>query len=253
MIIAAVLVMFMQAGFAFLEAGLTRMKNVGHIAAKSCSIFAFVFIVYYLVGFGIAFGVRRQRPRRRPPAVLLSHRRAADGRGGSVLVVHRDSGGGRLPVRGRLLRGVPGDRVGRDGGADEALGLLRLRRLFTLIYSVASHRIWSPDGWLFSRGMEDFAGSTVVHDQGRCGTRRCAPARRRIGKFGADGKLSAIPGHNMAFTTLGVIILWFGWFGFNSGRRRASTSEASASSRTSPSTPTSPRPPASGAVRCRGS
>ena len=90
--------------------------------------------------------------------------------------------------------------------------------VFTLIYSVVSHWIWHPDGWLFARGMQDFAGSTVVHYQGAlaalAGALLLGP---RLGKFGADGRPNAIPGHNMAYTTLGVLILWFGWFGFNAG------------------------------------
>jgi Amt family ammonium transporter len=89
---------------------------------------------------------------------------------------------------------------------------------FTLIYSVVSHWIWHPDGWLFAKGMQDFAGSTVVHYQGAlaalAGAILLGP---RIGKFDSDGKPNAIPGHNMAFVTLGVMILWFGWFGFNPG------------------------------------
>ena len=90
--------------------------------------------------------------------------------------------------------------------------------LFTLIYSLVSHWIWSPDGWLFAKGMQDFAGSTVVHYQGAlAGLAGAILLGPRLGKFGADGKPNAIPGHNMAFTTLGVIILWFGWFGFNPG------------------------------------
>ena len=89
---------------------------------------------------------------------------------------------------------------------------------FTLIYSLVSHWIWSPEGWLFSRGMQDFAGSTVVHYQGAlAGLAGAILLGPRLGKFGADGKPNAIPGHNMAFTTLGVLILWFGWFGFNPG------------------------------------
>jgi Amt family ammonium transporter len=89
--------------------------------------------------------------------------------------------------------------------------------VFTLLYSVVSHWIWSPDGWLFSRGMQDFAGSTVVHYQGAlAGLAGALLLGPRIGKF-QEGKANAIPGHNMAFTTLGVIILWFGWFGFNPG------------------------------------
>jgi Amt family ammonium transporter len=90
--------------------------------------------------------------------------------------------------------------------------------IFTLIYSVVSHWIWSPEGWLFDLGMQDFAGSTVVHYQGAlAGLAGAILLGARIGKFGSDGKPNAIPGHNMAFVTLGVIILWFGWFGFNPG------------------------------------
>ena len=80
--------------------------------------------------------------------------------------------------------------------------------VFTLIYSAVSHWIWHPDGWLFALGMQDFAGSTVVHYQGAlaalAGALLLGP---RIGKFGSDGKPNAIPGHNMAYVTLGVIIL----------------------------------------------
>ena len=82
--------------------------------------------------------------------------------------------------------------------------------------------------------MQDFAGSTVVHYQGAlAGLAGAILLGPRIGKYGKDGKSNAIPGHNMAFTTLGVIILWFGWFGFNPGSTLASTSAASASSPTS--------------------
>jgi Amt family ammonium transporter len=216
-VIAAVLVMFMQAGFAFLEAGLTRMKNVGHIAAKNVLILALASIVYYFVGFGMAFG---------------------DGGNGLV------GGSGFIPSIGELLTVGQSpfswfsEIPGAAGYMFEVVfcavslaivwGAMAERTklwvyfafgvVFTLIYSLVSHWIWSPDGWLFSKGMQDFAGSTVVHYQGAlaalAGALLLGP---RIGKFGADGKPNAIPGHNMAFTTLGVIILWFGWFGFNPG------------------------------------
>jgi Amt family ammonium transporter len=216
-VIAAVLVMFMQAGFAFLEAGLTRMKNVGHVAAKNVLIFAICSLVYYLVGFGIAFGD-----------------------GGGWLV----GGSGFFPSVDELLAigaapfswfaTVPGGAAYLFqvvfAGVSLAIvwGAMAERTklwvyfafgvAFTLIYSVVSHWIWHPDGWLFARGMQDFAGSTVVHYQGAlaalAGALLLGP---RIGKFDADGKANAIPGHNMAFVTLGVLILWFGWFGFNPG------------------------------------
>jgi Amt family ammonium transporter len=216
-VIAAVLVMFMQAGFAFLEAGLTRMKNVGHIAAKNVLVLALASVVYYLVGYGLAFG---------------------DGGNGLV------GGSGFAPSINELLS-VGAAPFSWFASIPAAAGYLfevvfcavslaivwgamaertRLRVYFafgiafTLIYSVVSHWIWSPEGWLFSRGMQDFAGSTVVHYQGAlAGLAGALLLGPRIGKFGADGKPNAIPGHNMAYTTLGVLILWFGWFGFNPG------------------------------------
>jgi ammonium transporter, Amt family len=216
-VFAAVLVMFMQAGFAFLEAGLTRMKNVGHVAAKNVLIFALASIVYYLVGFGMAFG---------------------DGGNGFV------GGSGFVPSTDELLQigQAPFSWFGEIPAAAGYLfevvfagvalaivwGAMAERTklwvyfafgiVFTLIYSLVSHWIWSPDGWLFARGMQDFAGSTVVHYQGAlAGLAGALLLGPRLGRFGADGRANPIPGHNMAFTTLGVIILWFGWFGFNAG------------------------------------
>jgi Amt family ammonium transporter len=216
-VVAAVLVMFMQAGFAFLEAGLTRMKNVGHVAAKNVLIFALASIVYYLVGYGMAFG---------------------DGGNGFV------GGSGYAPSTEELLRigqapfswfsqipaaaGYLFEVVFAGVSLAIVWGAMAERTklwvyfafgvVFTLIYSLVSHWIWSPDGWLFARGMQDFAGSTVVHYQGAlAGLAGALLLGPRLGRFGSDGKSNPIPGHNMAFTTLGVIILWFGWFGFNAG------------------------------------
>ena len=216
-VIAAVLVMFMQAGFAFLEAGLTRMKNVGHIAAKNVLIFSLASVVYYLVGFGIAFG---------------------DGGNGLV------GGSGFVPSVDDLVEvgaapfswftAIPGAAAylfevvfcavslaivwGAMAERTKLWVYFAFGIVFTLIYSLVSHWIWSPDGWLFAKGMQDFAGSTVVHYQGAlAGLAGALLLGPRIGKFGPDGKPNAIPGHNAAFVTLGVIILWFGWFGFNAG------------------------------------
>jgi Amt family ammonium transporter len=215
-VVTAVLVLFMQAGFAFLEAGLTRMKNVGHVAAKNVLILGICSIVYYLVGFGMAFG---------------------DGGNGLV------GGSGFVPSIDELLAigaepfswfaAIPGAAGYLFEVAFAAVSLaivwgamaertrlwvyLVFGVAFTLIYSLVSHWIWSPDGWLFAKGMQDFAGSTVVHYQGAlAGLAGALLLGPRIGKF-VDGKPQPIPGHNMAYTTLGVIILWFGWFGFNPG------------------------------------
>jgi len=193
------------------------MKNVGHVAAKNVLIFAIAAIVYYLVGFGLAFG---------------------DGGGGLV------GGSGFAPSVDELLSigKAPFSWFSEIPGAAGYLfevafagvslaivwGAMAERTklwvyfvfgvIFTLIYSLVSHWIWSPDGWLFAKGMQDFAGSTVVHYQGAlAGLAGALLLGPRIGKFGPDKKPNAIPGHNMAYVTLGVIILWFGWFGFNPG------------------------------------
>jgi Amt family ammonium transporter len=215
-VVTAVLVMFMQAGFAFLEAGLTRMKNAGHIAGKNVLIFGLCSLVYWAVGFGIAFGdgnvligthgffpsVQSLISVGQKPFDWFSEIPGAAGylfevvfAGVSLAIVW-----GAMAERAKLWVYFA------FGGA------------FTLIYSITSHWIWSPHGWLFKRGMQDFAGSTVVHYQGAlaalAGALLLGP---RIGKFGKDGRANPIPGHNMPYAVLGTLILWFGWFGFNPG------------------------------------
>src|SRR5712691_1668370 len=215
-VVAAVLVMFMQAGFAFLEAGLTRIKNAAHIAGKNVLIFGVCYLVYWAVGFGIAFG---------------------DGNG--LVGTH-----GFFPSTDALLAigqapfsfftGIPGatgylfEVVFAGVSLAIVWGAMAERAklwvyfafgiVFTLIYSVVSHWIWHSNGWLFKKGMQDFAGSTVVHYQGAlaalAGALLLGP---RIGKFGHDGRANPIPGHNMPYAVLGTLILWFGWFGFNPG------------------------------------
>jgi Amt family ammonium transporter len=215
-VVTAILVMFMQAGFAFLEAGLTRMKNAGHIAGKNVLIFGLCSLVYWAVGFGIAFGdgnflvgthgffpsVESLISVGQKPFEFFGQIPGAAGylfevvfAGVSLAIVW-----GAMAERAKLW-------------VYFAFGVV-----FTLIYSITSHWIWSPNGWLFKRGMQDFAGSTVVHYQGAlaalAGALLLGP---RIGKFGKDGRANPIPGHNMPYAVLGTLILWFGWFGFNPG------------------------------------
>src|SRR3954447_10878451 len=215
-VLAAVLVMFMQAGFAFLEAGLTRMKNAAHIAGKNVLIFAVCSLVYYAVGFGIAFGdgnsfigtsgffpsSNELLAIGQAPYSFFTTIPAASGylfevvfAGVSLAIVW-----GAMAERAKLW-------------VYPAFGVV-----FTLIYSITSHWIWHAGGWLFGKGVQDFAGSTVVHYQGAlaalAGALLLGP---RIGKFGTDGRANPIPGHNLPFAVLGTIILWFGWLGFNPG------------------------------------
>jgi len=215
-VVAAVLVMFMQAGFAFLEAGLTRMKNAGHVAAKNVLTFALCSLVYWAIGFGIAFGngngligTSGYAP---DAAALLSVGKAPFSFFGGIP-------GGAGYLFEVVFAGVSVAIVW--GGMAERAKLwvyFAFGAAFTIIYSVVSHWVWQTDGWLFRLGMQDFAGSTVVHYQGAlaalAGALLLGP---RIGRFGPNGQSNAIAGHNLPYAVLGTIILWFGWFGFNPG------------------------------------
>jgi len=215
-VVAAVLVMFMQAGFAFLEAGLTRMKNAAHIAGKNVLIFGVASLVYWLVGFGLAFG----------------HGNGLVGLHGFAPSFDALLAVGKAPYA--AFTSIPGaagwlfEVVFAGVSLAIVWGAMAERAklwvyfafgaIFTVVYSLVSHWIWAPGGWLQRFGMQDFAGSTVVHYQGAlaalAGAIILGP---RIGKFGQDGRANAIPGHNMPYAVLGTLILWFGWFGFNPG------------------------------------
>ena len=150
-LIAAVLVMFMQAGFAFLEAGLTRMKNVGHIAAKNVLIFALASIVYYLVGFAIAFGDGGNG---------FMGSCAAAPSVDELLAVGAEpfSWFGAIPAAAGYMFEVVFCAVSLAivwGAMAERTKLwvyFAFGIVFTIIYSIASHWIWSPEGWLFDAG-----------------------------------------------------------------------------------------------------
>src|SRR5438105_7586659 len=215
-VVTAVLVMFMQAGFAFLEAGLTRMKNAGHIAGKNVLIFGICSLVYWAVGFGLAFGdgnflIGTHGFFPSTQAMISVGQKPFDWfseiPGAAAYLFEVVFAGVSLAI----VWGAMAERA--KLWVYFAFGIY-----FTLIYSVTSHWIWSPHGWLFHLGMQDFAGSTVVHYQGAlaalAGALLLGP---RVGKFGTDGRANPIPGHNIPYAVLGTLILWFGWFGFNPG------------------------------------
>jgi len=215
-VFAAVLVMFMQAGFAFLEAGLTRMKNAAHIAGKNVLIFGVASLVYWLVGFGLAFGNGN--------GFVGTHGFAPSV--GALLAVGKAPYAAFTSIPGAagwlfevVFAGVSLAIVwGAMAERAKLWVYFAFGAIFTVVYSLVSHWVWAPGGWLQRFGMQDFAGSTVVHYQGAlaalAGALLLGP---RIGKFGHDGRANAIPGHNMPYAVLGTLILWFGWFGFNPG------------------------------------
>ncbi|MGH2941372.1 MAG: ammonium transporter [Solirubrobacteraceae bacterium] len=215
-VVAGVLVMFMQAGFAFLEIGFSRGKNVGAVMAKILTNFSISAIVWWAVGFAIAFGG------------------AAKFAGDSGFFL-----GFGDTISGGLVAGP----LGGSGAAffffqfvfcAVSLAIVwgttleRIKFIAYPIYAIVFSALIYPliAHWIFGGGIlatvgdgvQDFAGSTVVHLTGATGALAVllllGPRR---GKFGADGKARAIPGHNMPLFGLGVLILWLGWFGFNPG------------------------------------
>jgi Amt family ammonium transporter len=218
-LVAGILVMFMQAGFAFLEIGFSRGKNAGTVIAKILVNFSICALCFYAVGFAFAFGS-----------------------GGSLIGTH-----GFFLAGSNAAANFPLAWSGADTGHVTVETLWFFQFVFcavslaivwgttlerikfgvyiiyaivfsSIIYPIGAHWIFGG-GWLATKtGMQDFAGSTVVHLMGATGAFAALlllGARR--GKYGTDGKPRAIPGHNMPLFGLGILILWLGWFGFNPG------------------------------------
>ncbi|HEY4868850.1 MAG TPA: ammonium transporter, partial [Candidatus Dormibacteraeota bacterium] len=219
-IVAACLVLFMQAGFAMLEVGFARMKNVGTVVAKIVVNLSVASIVYWAVGFALAFGAAQGWLFN----ILGATGFAPTFHPGSVIDLPALATS-TAPAAAKFffefvfcavsLAIVWGTMLERT---KFIVYILFAIPFCALIYPLISHWLFGG-GWLMSMfGSQDFAGSTVVHltgaTAGFAGLLLLGP---RIGKYGRDKKPNAIPGHNMPLAQLGVIILWFGWFGFNPG------------------------------------
>ncbi|MGV1098013.1 ammonium transporter [Thiovibrio sp. JS02] len=215
-LVAAALVFFMQAGFAMVEAGFTRAKNSINIMMKNLMDFAVGSLAFWLVGFGLMFGV------------------TTTGWFGTDGFMLSDFTVGGDPW---VLAFWMFQCVFAATAATIVSGAMAERTKFVsyLVYSAAISAVIYPvfgswawgslfhgGGWLEKLGFIDFAGSTVVHSIG--GWAALAGAivlGPRIGKYGKDGKPRAIPGHNIPMAAVGVFILWLGWFGFNPGSTTA--------------------------------
>jgi Amt family ammonium transporter len=214
-IVAGCLVMFMQAGFAFLEIGFSRGKNVGTVIAKILTNFSIAAIMYYAIGFAFAFGpgdvvgtdgffLREYGDPQKAFAVMGLSDATIQSKWFFQFVF--------CAVSLAIVWGTTLERI--------KFGVYIIYAIVFagLIYPIGSHWVFGG-GWLQANvGMQDFAGSTAVHMIGATGALAVLlllGARR--GKYGADGKPRAIPGHNMPLFGLGVLILWLGWFGFNPG------------------------------------
>jgi Amt family ammonium transporter len=204
--IAAFLVFIMQAGFGMLEAGLIRTKNTCNVLMNNFLDFCMASLGFFMFGYAIMFGAGN----------------GFIGSGGWFLIgAHPE---GELPLLAywffhAVFCGAAATIVA--GGVAERMKfpayLCYSFIISSTVYPIVGHWIWGG-GWLASLGFADFAGSTVVHTTGGfaalAGTIALGP---RIGKFNKDGSANAIAGHNMALASLGTLILWFAWFGFNPG------------------------------------
>jgi len=222
-LLTAALVFWMNAGFATVESGMCQAKNTANILAKNFVVFACASLSYYFIGWGLMFG---------------------DGNGFMGMEgISMLTGADNSPATGDAYKGVYGaikwtgvpllakfffQLVFAGTAATIVSGAVAERIKFgsfvvfsfvlvAFMYPVTGHWIWGG-GWLAAAGFYDFAGSTVVHSMGGwaalSGVIILGP---RIGKFGADGKVHPFPGHSIAMATIGVFILWLGWFGFNPG------------------------------------
>ncbi|MEM7760751.1 MAG: ammonium transporter [Cyanobacteria bacterium P01_A01_bin.40] len=218
LLFCSVLVIFMNAGFGMLEAGFCRQKNAVNILAKNLIVFGVATLAYWAVGYALMYGEGNSfigtsgfffsgdaaaygddpYPAAVPPAISFLFQVAF------------------AATAATIVSGAVAERI--KFGAFLIFSTL----LVAISYAITGHWVWDG-GWLSEMGFSDFAGSTVVHSVGGwaalVGAAILGP---RIGKY-QNGRISAIPGHNMGFATLGCLILWIGWFGFNPGSELAAT------------------------------
>jgi len=217
-LIAAALVFFMQAGFALVEAGFTRSKNSSNILMKNLMDFSVGTVAFWFVGFGIMFG-------------------AANSFWGGFDFFTQNTYRTDMPDLAFLIFqtvfAATAATIVSGGMAERTKfnAYLMYSAFITLvIYPISGHWAWGG-GWLstLETPFHDFAGSTVVHSVGGwCAMIGALVLGPRIGKYDKFGKAKAIPGHNLSLASLGVFILWMGWFGFNPGSQLAIAGEANA-------------------------
>jgi Amt family ammonium transporter len=219
--IAAFLVFFMNAGFCMLETGLCRQKNAVNVLAKNLIVFALATVAFWAIGFGIMFGDGNSFLGLN--GFFLQGADNSPATGDAYQGVFSALNWAGVPLAAKFLfqlvfAGTAATIV--SGAVAERIkfvGFLIFSLLLVgIIYPITGHWIWGG-GWLYKAGFWDFAGSTVVHSVGGwAALMGAAFLGSRIGRY--EGRESvAMPGHNMSIATLGALILWLGWFGFNPG------------------------------------
>ncbi|MGK7872470.1 MAG: ammonium transporter [Xenococcaceae cyanobacterium] len=225
-VIASVLVIFMNAGFAMLETGFCRRKNAVNILSKNLIVFAISTVAFWAIGFALMFG--DGNPVFGTNGFFLGGLDNSPVTGDAYQGVYSSLNWTGVPLAAKFLfqvafAGTAATIV--SGAVAERIKfidfLLFSFLLVGISYSIIGHWIWGG-GWLAEAGFRDFAGSTVVHSVGGwsalIGAIILGP---RLGKYRANDITIALPGHNMSIATLGCLILWIGWFGFNPGSAMA--------------------------------
>jgi Amt family ammonium transporter len=231
-LVTACLVFFMNLGFALVESGFCRAKNTVNILSKNFIVFAISCLAFYMFGWGLMFGGGS-------PFVGLEGLFALGGADNSPATGDAYKGAYSsiawtgIPLYAKfffqlVFAGTAATIV--SGAVAERIKyfsfILFSFLLVAFVYPVTGHWIWGG-GWLAAAGFWDFAGSTVVHSVGGwaalAGVLVLGP---RLGKYGADGKVNAIPAHSMTSGVIGCFVLWLGWFGFNPGSTMAADPNA---------------------------
>ncbi|MGB3755461.1 MAG: ammonium transporter [Rivularia sp. (in: cyanobacteria)] len=231
--VAAFLVIFMNAGFGMLETGMCRQKNAVNILSKNLIVFALATLAFYVIGFGIMFGDGGGlNPFIGLNGFLLSGADNSPATGDAYQGVFGALNWAGVPLSAKFLfqlafAGTAATIV--SGAVAERIKfvdfLIFSLLLVGIVYPITGHWIWGG-GWLAAAGFWDFAGSTVVHSVGGwAALMGAAILGPRIGKY-SDGRTNAIPPHNLSIATLGCLILWLGWFGFNPGSTMAADANA---------------------------
>ena len=207
-LVAGFLVFFMQAGFAMVEGGMCRAKNVGNLMLKNLMDFSTGSLLFFAVGYAIMFGSDRL-------GLIGSDNFFLSG----FTFTEESSFDWAFFMYQLMFAATAATIV--SGAVAERLKvssyLIYTVIISAFIYPIVGHWIWGG-GWLAQLGLIDFAGSTVVHSVGGWAALAAAMVLGpRIGRFNKDGSSNVIPGHNLTLAALGVFILWFGWFGFNPG------------------------------------
>ncbi len=219
--IAAFLVFFMNAGFCMLETGFCRQKNAVNVLAKNLIVFALATVAFWAIGFGLMFGDGNDFIGLN--GFFLQGVDNSPATGDAYKGIFSALNWTGVPLAAKFLfqlvfAGTAATIV--SGAVAERIKFLDFL-IFSLLlvgiaYAITGHWIWGG-GWLADMGFFDFAGSTVVHSVGGwAALMGAAFLGPRIGKY-QDGQIVALPGHNMSIATLGCLILWLGWFGFNPG------------------------------------